>query len=151
MAYDERLADRVRDILAGDPAPSERKMFGGLAFMLDGNMCCGIVGDRLMLRLGADLAEQALERTHVYPMDFTGRPMTGMVYVAPEGLRGKALRTWVEQATGFARTLPPKRPSGGRRATGASRVATATAAAPTDGGGPRSRRLSALGDGSGVV
>ena len=88
-------------------------MFGGLAFMLDGNMCCGIVGDRLMLRLGADLAAQALRRPHVQPMDFTGRPMTGMVYVAPEGLRGKALRPWVEQAAGFARTLPPKTPRPG--------------------------------------
>ena len=84
MAYDERLADRVRDILAGHSGLGERKMFGGLAFMLDGNMCCGIVGDRLMLRLGADLAEQALELPHVHPMDFTGRPMTGMVYVAPK-------------------------------------------------------------------
>ncbi len=109
MAYDERLAERVRDILGPDPALSERKMFGGLAFMLDGNMCCGIVADRLMLRLGADLAESALERPHVEPMDFTGRPMTGMVYVVPEGLRGKALRPWVELAAGFTRTLPPKR------------------------------------------
>ena len=108
MAYDERLAARVRNLLAGDPGLSERKMFGGLAFMLAGNMCCGIVGDQLMLRLGADLAEKALKRPHVHPMDFTGRPMTGMVYVAPEGLRGQALRTWVQQAAGFARTLPPK-------------------------------------------
>ena len=115
MAYDERLAERVRDILIGDPGLSERKMFGGLAFMLDGNMCCGIVGDRLMLRLGAELAEKALQRPHVHPMDFTGRPMTGMVYVAPEGLRGKALRSRVEQAAGFVRTLPPKRPSMHRR------------------------------------
>ena len=74
---------------AAHPALSERKMFGGLALMLDGNMCCGIVGDRLMLRLGADLAEQALERTHVQPMDFTGRPMTGMVFVATEGYAEK--------------------------------------------------------------
>lgn len=110
MAYDERLADRVRDLLAGESALSERKMFGGLAFMLAGNMCCGIVGDRLMLLLGADLGEQALRRPHVQPMDFTGRPMTGMVYVAPEGLRGRALRTWVEQAAGHARSLPPKPP-----------------------------------------
>jgi TfoX/Sxy family transcriptional regulator of competence genes len=117
VAYDERLAERVRDILAADPALTERKMFGGLAFMLDGNMCCGIVEDRLMLRLGADRAQSALERRHVQPMDFTGRPMTGMVYVAPEGLRGKALRPWVEQAAGFARTLPPKRPNS-RRASG---------------------------------
>ena len=116
MAYDERLAERVRDVLAGDPGLSERKMFGGLAFMLDGNMCCGIVGERLMLRLGADLAAEALERPGVQPMDFTGRPMTGMVYVAPESLRGRALRSWIEQAAGFARTLPPKHPSS-RRAT----------------------------------
>src|SRR5581483_5482505 len=94
-------------------------MFGGLAFMLDGNMCCGIVGDRLMLRLGADLAEKALERPHVHPMDFTGKPMTGMVYVAPEGVRGRALRTWVEKAAGYARTLPPKHPRA--RATGQPR------------------------------
>jgi TfoX/Sxy family transcriptional regulator of competence genes len=107
VAYDERLANPVRDILTGDPALSERKMFGGLAFMLDGNMCCGIVDDRLMLRFGADLAEQALGRVHVQPMDFTGRPMTGMVYFAPEGVR-QALRPWVEQAAGFAPTLPPK-------------------------------------------
>ena len=58
MAYDEKLAERVREILAAEPGLSERKMFGGLAFMLDGHMCCGIVGERLMLRLGADLAEQ---------------------------------------------------------------------------------------------
>lgn len=102
MAYDESLAARVRDLLAADPALSERKVFGGLAFMLGGNMCCGIVGDRLMLRLGEDRAAQALKRPSVHPMDFTGRPMTGMVYVEPEGLRGKALRTWVEQAVGFA-------------------------------------------------
>ena len=108
MAYDERLAERVRDILAGQPGLRERKMFGGLTFMLDGNMCCGIVGNRLMLRLGADLAERALDRPHVHPMDFTGRPMTGMVYVAPQGVRGRALRVWVEKAAGFARTLPPK-------------------------------------------
>jgi TfoX/Sxy family transcriptional regulator of competence genes len=110
VAYDQRLADRVRGILASHPELSERKMFGGLAFMLDGNMCCGIVGDQLMLRLGADIAEQALERPHVHPMDFTGRPMTGMVYVAPDGVRGRALRTWVEKAAAFAQTLPPKHP-----------------------------------------
>jgi TfoX/Sxy family transcriptional regulator of competence genes len=92
VAYDERLAERVRDILAADLSLSERKMFGGLAFMLDGNMCCGIVADRLMLRLGPDLAQDALQQPHVQPMDLTGRPMTGMVYVAADGLRGNALR-----------------------------------------------------------
>jgi TfoX/Sxy family transcriptional regulator of competence genes len=111
VAFDEKLAERVRRVLADDPALSERKMFGGLAFMLNGNMCCGIVGDQLMLRLGADLAETALVRPHVHQMDFTGRPMAGMVYVAPEGLAGGALRGWVDKAAGFARTLPPKAPS----------------------------------------
>ena len=77
MAYDEKLADRVRDILEGDPGVSERKMFGGLAFMVDGHMACGIAGDDLMLRLGAEGAEAALQKPHVRPMDFTGRPMTG--------------------------------------------------------------------------
>lgn len=76
MAYDERLADRVRVILAGDPGLSERKMFGGLAFMLDGKMCCGIVGERLCSASEPTSPRKALERTHVYPMDFTGTPMT---------------------------------------------------------------------------
>ncbi len=84
-------------------------MFGGLAFMLDGHMTCGIVGHDLMLRLGPDLAGEALKRPHVRVMDFTGKPMAGMVYVSPQGLRGRALRSWVAKAEGFARTLPPKR------------------------------------------
>ena len=108
MAYDVDLADRVRAVLLGDPGLSERKLFGGLAFMLDGHMCCGIVGDELMLRIGADAAADALEREHVRPMDFTGRAMTGMVFVAPDALRGQTLRRWVDQAVTFARTLPPR-------------------------------------------
>ena len=108
MAYDERPAERVREVLLGEPGFGERKMFGGLAFMLDGHMCCGIVGGELMLRLGAEGADRALERAHVRPKDFTGRPMTGMVFVAPEGLRGGALRRWVGEAAAFVRTLPPK-------------------------------------------
>ena len=109
MAYDESLAERIRELMLGEPELSERKMFGGLAFMLDGHMFCGIVGDELMLRLGADGAERALEQAHVRPMDFTGRPMTGMVFVAPEGLRGGALQRWLGKAAAFVRTLPPKR------------------------------------------
>lgn len=109
MAYDEELADRVRDVLATEDGVTERKMFGGLAFMVRGHMACGIVGNDLMLRLGADAAEQALERPHVRPMDFTGRPMTGMVYVGSAGLRGAALRRWVGKAVGFVESLPPKR------------------------------------------
>ena len=109
MAYDESLADQVREIMLGEPGLNERKMFGGLAFMLDGRMCCGIVGNELMLRLGADGAQQALEDANVRPMDFTGKPMTGMVYIAPEGLSGDTLNHWLDQAAAFVRTLPPKR------------------------------------------
>ena len=108
MAYDEELAGRVRDVFGPDPALSERKMFGGLAFMLRGHMCCGILGEELMLRLGPDAAEKALRKPHVRPMDFTGRPMRGMVFVARAGLRGRALRAWLEQAQAYARSLPPK-------------------------------------------
>jgi len=85
VAYDEQLADRVRDVLLPEPDLTQRKMFGGLAFMLEGHMCCGVVRDELMLRLGIDGAEEALGRDHVRPMDFTGKPMTGMVFVSAEG------------------------------------------------------------------
>ena len=108
MAYDEKLADRVRDIREGEDGVTERKMFGGLALMVRGHMACGIVGDDLMLRLGAEGAETALERPQVRPMDFTGKPMTGMVYVGEEGLRGAALRRWVGKAVLFVGGLPPK-------------------------------------------
>ncbi len=110
MAYDEQLADRIRDILAGEEGVTERKMFGGIAYMVNGNMACGIVGDDLMLRLGAEAADEALDRPHMRPMDFTGRPMTGMVYVEPAGVRGVALRNWVGKSVTFARSLPPKEP-----------------------------------------
>jgi TfoX/Sxy family transcriptional regulator of competence genes len=109
MAYDEALADRVRATLAGTPDVTERKMFGGLAFMVRGHMVCGIVREDLMLRLGEDGADAALEREHVRPMDFTGRPMHSMVFVAPAGLEPNAeLDRWVAEAVRFAATLPPK-------------------------------------------
>lgn len=109
MAYSEDLAARVREILDEGGDVDERKMFGGLAFMVSGHMCCGIIQDDLMLRLGPDGAEKALEESHVRPMDFTGRPMKGYVYVAASGLRTEArLRRWLEQARDFVDTLPPK-------------------------------------------
>ena len=74
MAFDESLADRIRDVLVARAGVSERKMFGGIAFMIAGNMACGVIGDDLMVRLGPD-AEKALEEPHTRPMDFTGRPM----------------------------------------------------------------------------
>jgi TfoX/Sxy family transcriptional regulator of competence genes len=108
MAFDEALADRVRAVLAEEDGLSERKMFGGLAFMLHGNMACGIVKDELMLRLGPEGADSALDRPQVRQMDFTGRPMTGMVFVAPAGLEGDALGDWVTRAVSYAQALPPK-------------------------------------------
>lgn len=109
MAYDERLAERIRAVVADDGlAVTERKMFGGLAFMLKGHMFTGIVGDDLMLRLGADNTAAALYRRHVREMDFTGRAMKGMVFVARDGTKGKALADWLFMAVAFVQTLPPK-------------------------------------------
>jgi TfoX/Sxy family transcriptional regulator of competence genes len=109
MAFDDRLAQRVRDVLAEVPDVTERRMFGGLAFLVGGHMACGIVGSDLMLRLGEAGADAALERPHVRPMDFTGRPMRPMVYVAAEGIvTDPPLKRWVDRSVDYARTLPPK-------------------------------------------
>jgi len=85
MAFDEVLADRVRDSLAARSDLTERKMFGGIAFMLGGNMAVGVIGDDLMVRLDPADAEKALSEPHVGPMDFTGKPTKGMVYVDSAG------------------------------------------------------------------
>ena len=85
MAYDEGLAERIRGLIAGDPRMEERKMFGGLAFLCNGNMACGIVGDELMVRVGPDAWADALTQPHAREMDFTGRSMKGMVYVGIDG------------------------------------------------------------------
>ena len=111
MAYNEDLAGRVRAVLPRGEAVTERQMFGGLAFMLGGHMFCGIVKDALVARLGSEAADRALDQPHVRPMDFTGRPMKGMVFIDPPGLRGDALRPWVDAAAGYARGLPPKHPA----------------------------------------
>ena len=109
VAYSEALASRVREILSEDGNLDERKMFGGLAFMVGGHMCCGVTRDDLMLRLGADAAEQVLREPHVRPMDFTGRPMKGYVFVGPSGSKTEAkLRHWVGLARNFVGTLPPR-------------------------------------------
>ena len=87
MAYDEHLANRVRQLFAARRGLVERKMFGGLAFLLHGRMCCGIVGHELMVRVPLDDYQALLRRRHVRPMDFTGKPLKGFVYVAPAGVR----------------------------------------------------------------
>jgi len=84
-------------------------MFGGIAFMVNGHMCCGVNGRDLMLRLGEEGATDALQEPHVRPMDFTGKPLASMVYVGPGGHRNDVdLRGWVERAVRFVRSLPPK-------------------------------------------
>ena len=109
MAYDEELAQRVRQLLASVDNIHERKMFGGLAFMLNGNMCCGVEKDNLVIRTGPDAYEDALAKPHARVFDMTGRPMRGFVYVEKEGLAGEvALRDWVNTAVAFAGSLPPK-------------------------------------------
>ena len=90
----------------GQAADTEREMFGGLAFMFGGHVFCSIVKDALMARLGPE-ADRALDQPHVRPMDFTGRPMKGMVFIDPAGLQGDVLRQWVDAAAGYARGLPP--------------------------------------------
>ncbi len=109
MAFDEELASRIRDRIAERSDVTERRMFGGLAFLVRGHMCCGIVGDDLVVRVGPEKYERSLEEPHARPMDFTGRPLAGMVYVAPAGVRtARALAGWIERGLRFVETLPPK-------------------------------------------
>ena len=109
MAYDEKLADRTRELLAHRNEFIEKKMFGGLSFMLGGNMCCGIIKEDLVVRVGPDSYEDALAKPHARPMDFTGRPLKGMVFVGPEGYQtDEGLMYWLDQALTFALSLPPK-------------------------------------------
>jgi TfoX/Sxy family transcriptional regulator of competence genes len=109
MAFDEQLADRVREALAARADLTERKMFGGIAFMVDGNMAVGVIQDDLMVRLDPADAEQALAEPHVRPMDLTGKPMKGMVLVDSAGTESDDdLAAWVDTGADFASSLPPK-------------------------------------------
>jgi hypothetical protein len=102
MPYDEKLAARIRRVLGRRAGMTERKMFGGLAFMHGGRMCCGIIGQDLVVRVLEKEMPRALRRAHVRPMDFTGRPLRGFVYVAPLGVaRSDSLRMWVRKGVGF--------------------------------------------------
>ena len=109
MAYCEERADRIRKALQGVEGITERKMFGGLSFMLAGNMCCGTANSDLVVRVGPDGYEDALEQPHARVMDFTGRPLRGMVYVAPAGYEAdQALTEWISRGVEYARSLPAK-------------------------------------------
>lgn len=121
MAYDVQLANRIRQAFASRKDITERKMFGGLAFLYLGRMCCGVVGSDLMVRIPDDEVDAVMRGRHVRPMDFTGKPLRGFVYVSPPGFRTvSALRGWlsrgervaVEKAAGLAkdRSMRPRPP-----------------------------------------
>ena len=109
MAYDEALAQRIRAALPGIPGVIEKKMFGGIAFMVDGNMACGVSKDSLMVRISPDATDSALAQPHVRVFDMTGRPMKGWVLVESAGIQADDdLKRWIEQGVAYAQSLPPK-------------------------------------------
>lgn len=109
MPYDEGLAERLRDAYSMTDGVTERKLFGGIVFLVNGNMSCGVVKNTLMVRVGTELYEEALGRPHAREMDFTGRSMKGFVYVEPEGFESdEDLDDWVQLSCRFVSTLPAR-------------------------------------------
>ena len=109
MPYDDGLAHRLRETLGDRPGLTERELFGGLGFMVNGHMACGVLDDAMVCRVGPDAYDEALAEPHARPFDFTGRAMRGWVFVDHPGLAAdEALEAWVERALGFVGTLPPK-------------------------------------------
>ena len=109
MAYDEGLAHRTREVLGERVGLVEKKMFGGVGYMLNGNMACGVHKDALVVRVGPEAHEAAMAQPHTKPFDITGRVMKGWVMVMPAGYEGdEELESWVHQGIEFALTLPPK-------------------------------------------
>ncbi len=109
MPYNEELAARLRAAIVRQDGVTEKKMFGGIGFMVNGNMCCGVAKDDLMVRVGPDGHEDALAQPYARPMDLTGRPMKGFVFVSLEGVREEtALKEWVNRGVAFAKSLPSK-------------------------------------------
>ena len=109
MSYDPEAAERVRRLLSGRDDVMEKRMVGGLSFLVNGNMCCGITGTALMVRVGAEGREQALREPHVLPMQFAGRALSGFICVEPAGFAADdALARWVQRGLDFASGLPVK-------------------------------------------
>jgi TfoX/Sxy family transcriptional regulator of competence genes len=108
MAFDDALAERIRDRVRDTAGVREKRMFGGLAFLTDGNMTVGVHGDDLIVRLAPDDTDKALAEPGVRPFDITGRPMRGWILVAGEVLDGDILDEWIARARAFVATLPPK-------------------------------------------
>lgn len=109
MAYDLKLAERVRRALGRRRGVTEKKMFGGLCFLVNGNMACGVEKEKLVHRVGPEHYDRALSSPAARPMDFTGRALKGFVYVSPTGYRtSAALKKWVDLGADFAKSLPKK-------------------------------------------
>jgi len=109
MSYDEKLVERVRGILSLRQDVAERRMIGGLCFMVKGSMCCGVNSTGLLVRVGPEAYERALAQPHVRPMKFAGRTLAGFVSVGPDGCRtNRALEKLVQRGIDFASTLPTK-------------------------------------------
>jgi TfoX/Sxy family transcriptional regulator of competence genes len=109
MAYDEKLAERIRTKLKGTRGLTEKKMFGGVGFMVNGNMACGVIKQDMVVRLSQEDSDAALKKAHVKAFDMTGRPMKGWILVEPGGLASdKALQIWVIKSVAFAKSMPPK-------------------------------------------
>jgi hypothetical protein len=110
MAYDEELAHRIRELVSDEPALTEQKMFGGLGFMVGGNMAVAASGQGgLLVRVDPDESEAIVSGTPAYPMEMRGRQMAGWLRVDPDEVEGDdALRGWVERGVTYARSLPPK-------------------------------------------
>jgi len=109
MAYDKVLAQQVRTLFEGRPGFAEKKMFGGVCFLLHGNMACGVLNEDLIVRVGPDSYEALLKLPETKVFDMTGKPMKGWVMVSAKGHRAKKdMTAWVERGAAFAMTLPPK-------------------------------------------
>jgi TfoX/Sxy family transcriptional regulator of competence genes len=132
MPHDEGLAQRIREQLEGDPRISEKRMFGGVAFLVNGHMAVGIIRDELMVRVGPEAHDAAVAQPHARPMDFTGRPMRGFVQVAPAGFEDDAdLRAWLERGVAYAvtqekKTVRAPRTKRAAKPTQAARVKTSS-------------------------
>ena len=114
MAYNEPLAARARELLSETLGFAEQKMFGGLCFTVNGNMCCGVLNDDFVLRVEPDTAQRLLNEPHVRPMDFTGRPLKGFLFVSLDAVKSD-LRKYVSLSLDFATNLPPKSPKAAKK------------------------------------
>ena len=109
MAYDTVLAQRTREALNNIPGLTEKKMFGGIGFLVQGNMACGVTGTDLIVRISPEIYDTAIAQPFVRVFDLTGRPMKGWIVVEPDGVRAADdLKRWVQQGITFAQSLPPK-------------------------------------------